>query len=418
MEPRANSTSPVVHLSCLRVTTEKACKLLFKLSVTRASGVWHLMTHRFVSQCVTGAADQFDGGPAAQTRSTRYRQELDNILGEYSRQWAAQRRDQAPAARSTQVPAATAAVATLVPPAEHPVAVPAQSPADDGYDDDIIDDVIADVDSGSANNTTSTEELLEGLNGAVHRALAFGATLDQRDASQPNARSSQMASSTRPSVFARQHLTSTQLPYLTKSDDGIPADISISSCDSDSQLSPHVVTTPQTHGLSSANVPVISHQYLSSLLDDENATITTNITSTDTSMLLHDDTSKQKDFDDDKRSDSGVSDSTLDDDDRITVVTSHTIIDDMFNLGRYSSVPVKPRVEVTAYPVHGVKSDREKMTSPQRNQLMRAMARPQPTMPPDDSVLEGQQLVARFAPSPSTDPMVQIIEVQIFFFFS
>ena len=75
----------------------------------------------------------------------RIKDELQDLLNQYSSQWAKQKGD---------APVAVPAVAP------RPVAMD-DTLSSDGQDE-VIDDVIADVDSGSADNSFSTENLMEG----------------------------------------------------------------------------------------------------------------------------------------------------------------------------------------------------------------------------------------------------------------
>ena len=340
---------------------------------------------------------------------------MDDILGEYSRQWAAQRRSEVvPPATHTHgnapVHHASAPVHHAGAPAHH-VDAP---PADDGYDEDIIDDVIADVDSGSADNTMSTDEMLDGYDvpAPASRSFPMPPVSHQYQTPKTPASTRTFPRTTHglPSFSTRANQASGQSQPLSRVDESsLLVDTSLSSSDSDSDQ----LTEIRVPVSSSAYKPgVISKQYLSSLLDDTATTLPFYINSTDTSLLISDVTDKYKDLDDDKKSDSGVSDSTLDDDDKISVMTPQTLINNMTDLGRYSSRPMTQQVEVTAYPVYGMKTNKEKTpATSQRLSQLRPGAKPQPVLPPDDSVLEGQQLVARYVPSPATDPIVQIIEV-------
>lgn len=360
-----------------------------------------------------GVVDR-DDATLAQTRprdhtssGAGYRHDLDAILNTYSRQWSRQQADVTPAVARARV----------------------TTPADDGYDEDeVVDDVIADVDSGSADNSTSTDGLLEG-----HDVIAvYGSQYVNKPQPLPNRRPVAQQGYGKP--FDANRYSSMRLYKQnddisgdSSSSDVASGDHSFASLDDTESLLSDRQTKVQPSSQTALRQPMVtkgrqSYQPnsrpittldLSSLLDDDdtrdNYMLPTN-TSTDTSLLCYDVKKGGKGDDGDDKSDSGVSDSTLDDDDdKHSSMTASTVVSNMVDLGRYSN-PVKPQTEIVAYPVAGSRNggSAAKRSSPQRPV---ATPKPQPAPVTDDSVLEGQALVARYAPSPLTDPIEKIIEV-------
>lgn len=320
---------------------------------------------------------------------------MDGILAEYSRTW--QREQQESASRGDVRDGGPRS---------------AETPADDGYDDEVIDDVIADEDTLNNDNTASTNSLLRASNASLQSTQPIKAPV----ARLIPASSAASGGYTAPAM---------DRPVTTIASVAVAADV-LGLSNSDSSDTDSLVSQPLTGVSSLTNTPrsaasinpgpvrstafqpvkaapVKRHVFD---VDDVSRLIADEMETVNTSSFVCADINKGKDFDE-ARSDSGVSDSTLDDAEEAQLL-SKEVLRDIFTFNADEKLPAKP-VQVTAYPVVNGRTNGAARTPTQS----RASARrpPPPSIPPDDSVLEAQQLAARFAPTQPSDPIEKIIEV-------
>ena len=327
-----------------------------------------------------------------------FKRDLDGILADYSRSWQRERSNGDPIAGNQNGGR---------PVLETPV-------ADDGYDDEVIDDVIAEEDTlNNDDQSGSTNSLLR---------ESF-----QSNSTNPFPVRAPAANVPVSSASVRNTSQSLERPVqqLSSAIDPLTTNITLSSdsSDTDSLVSQHLTdvssltTTPRSGASFSANLdaprftafqPVTTTPVKRHIFDthDVSRLIADEMESVNTSQL-YSDVNKEKDFDE-ARSDSGVSDSTLDDHDDSKLL-SKDVLNDIFEWRNFDHQVPKSKVQVTAYPVINGRGNNTQ--TPTRGGA--PPARPLPSLPPDDSVLEAQQLVARYAPSKPTDPIEKIIEVNI-----